>query len=216
MAFVETTIKKKWVGVPERISLWEKNFFSDHNCADNSHVLDRAIPRPGFCFTDFVNDIHAVDNLSKDRVFGIEVVVVNKVDKELAPPGIGAGICHGDRAPVIPVAFCELIFYYVTRPAPPGAGGVASLDHKSIDDPVEDHAIIIPFLNKRFKVARGDGHISSEGNGDIAHVRFKLYQFLGFGRWCHGYCPGRGCGLSCRWCGLRAPRTEDEPCNKEA
>ena len=189
---------------------------SDHNGTDDCNVCNRAVICICLHLCNFIDYIHTFNNRTKDRVFCIQEVVVNKVDKELAPPGIGAGICHGDRAPVIPVAFCELIFYYVTRPAPPGAGGVASLDHKSIDDPVEDHAIIIPFLNKRFKVARGDGHISSEGNGDIAHVRFKLYQFLGFGRWCHGDCPGRGCGLSCRWCGLRAPRTEDEPCNKEA
>ena len=177
-----------------------KNYLLDHHCTDNGDVLDRAVPGSGFCFADFVNDIHALDHFPKDRVFGIEMVVVNKVDEELAPPGIGAGVCHGDCPPIIPVIFRELIIYLVARPTHAGAGRITSLDHESINDPVEDHTVVIAFLHERFKVPCGDRHSRVERNSDITHIRFELYQFLSFGGWCHRYCPGRCCGLFCCGC----------------
>jgi hypothetical protein len=183
---------------------------------DNGDVLDRAIPGSGFCFADFVNDIHTLDHFPKDRVFGIEMVVVDEVDEELTPSGIRAGVCHRDCTPGIPVVVRKLILDDVPGAAHAGAGRVAALDHKAINDPVEDYTIVKTFLHERFKVACGDGHGRIERNSDIAHVRLELYQFLRFSRRCHRYCPGRYCGQICRWSGLCAPCTENKTCNKDA
>jgi hypothetical protein len=204
------------MGCVKKLDAWSIKKSSDHHGTDNGDILDRAVTGSGFCFADFVNDIHTLDYFPEYGVFGIEVVVVNKVDKELAPPGIGAGVCHGDRTPCIPVAVRKLILDYVPGPAHSGAGRVAALDHKTIDDPVEDYTVVKAFLHERFKVSCGDGHGRIERNSDIPHVRLELYQFLRFGRWCHSYYPGRCCGLICRWSGLCAPCTENKTCNKES
>ncbi len=89
---------------------------SDHHGTDNGDVLDRAVTGSGFCFADFVNDIHTVDYFPEYWVFGIEVVVVNKVDKKLAPPGIGAGVCHGDSTRVFRLLFVNSSL--ITYPGP--------------------------------------------------------------------------------------------------
>ncbi len=66
-----------------------KKFILDHHCTDNSDILNRAVAGTGFCFADFVNNIHTLYHFPKDRVFGIEEVVVDKVDEELAAAVFG-------------------------------------------------------------------------------------------------------------------------------
>ena len=71
-----------------------------HPDADDLHRLDRSVALAGGIF-DPVNDIHAIDDLAKNRVPGraggkpVEIVVVHGVDKELGAPAIGlAGVGH--------------------------------------------------------------------------------------------------------------------------
>ena len=52
---------------------------------------------------------------------------------------------------------------------------VPFLDVKSIDDPMEDHAIIKAFFHECFKVVCGNRHIWCERDGYIAHVRLESY-----------------------------------------
>jgi hypothetical protein len=153
---------------------------SDDHGADYRNVLDWAIIRIGFYLGNFVNNVHAVDNLAKDRMFAVEEVVVDKIDEELTSSGIWPGVCHRDCTPIILVFVRKLVLDDITRPAPAGAGWITPLDHKSIDHPVEYYTVIIAFFNERFKIARGDGHVRSEGNCYRAHIRLKLYQFLCF------------------------------------
>jgi len=156
----------------------EKNFFSGHYSTDNRDVLDRTVVCAGLYTCDFINNVHPFNNFSEDRVLCIKEVISDKVDEELAPSGIGAGICHGDRSTVIPVVVCEFILDHVTGPTPACAGRVPTLDHKTIDDPVEDYTVVITFFHERFKVACCNGHGRVERYGDVAHVRLEFNQFL--------------------------------------
>jgi len=189
-------------------------FCSDHYCTDNGDILNRAVAGTGFCFTDLVNDIHAFHHVPKDRVFGIEEVVVDKVDEELGAPGVWSGIRHRDCTPVVPVGVRELILDHVTGSAPARAGRVATLQHKPVDDPVEDHAVIEAFFHERFKVARSDGHSRIERQGDVTHVRFEPDQFLFLCCWCHGSGSSRSSG-GCLRRRLGAPCSYQEGCKKE-
>ncbi len=110
----------------------EKRFsFQTITSMDNGDILDGAIVCAGLYTGNFINNVHPLNNLPEDRVFCVEEVIVDKVDEELAPPGVGAGVCHGDRTPVIPVVFRELILDRVTGSAHAGAGRVTALDHKT-------------------------------------------------------------------------------------
>ncbi len=121
---------------------------SDHYSPDYGDILDRTVVCIGLHVGNLVYYIHTFNNLAKNRVFAVQEVVVDKVDEKLAAPGIRAGICHGDCTPVIPVVLRELILDLVPRIAHAGAGRIPTLDHKSVDDPVEDYAVVIPFLHK--------------------------------------------------------------------
>ncbi len=163
-------------GVVNKKMIPKKN--SDHYSPNDRDILNRAITCIGFCLRNFINNVHTFCNLPENRVLAVEEVVINKIDEELASPRIGAGICHRDRSPVIPVVVCEFVLDHVTWTAPAGASRVPSLNHKSIDDPMEDHAVIKAFFHECFKVACGNGHIWCECDGDVAHVRFEPYHFL--------------------------------------
>jgi hypothetical protein len=143
--------------------------------------FDRTITRTRFHLTHLINHIHPFNHFTKNRVLAIEEVVIDEVDKELGTPGIGTGVCHGDGPAIVPVTGWEFIRYRVTRAAATGPGRVASLNHETVDNTVEDYTVIVAFLYKSLKIARGDGHIVSKGNPDRAHVRFERY---GFSCWC--------------------------------
>ncbi len=97
---------------------------SDHYSPDYGDILDRAVVCIGFHFGNPVYHVHTFNNLPKNRVFAVQEVVIDKVDEKLAAPGIRAGICHGDRPTVIPVALRELILDLVPGPAHAGAGWI--------------------------------------------------------------------------------------------
>jgi hypothetical protein len=69
----------------------------------NFNFLDWTVPRAGFGLANLVNHIHPFDNPAKGRVLPIEEVVVDEVDKELGPAGIGARVSHGDGPAIVPV-----------------------------------------------------------------------------------------------------------------
>ena len=93
--------------------------------------------------------------------------------KNWEPPGIRAGIRHGDRSPVVPVTRGELILYHVTGSAATGTVRIAALDHESIDDTVEDNAIVETLFYQGLEIACCDGHVGSKGDNDGAHGGFK-------------------------------------------
>lgn len=105
---------------------------------------------PGLDHLDPVHDVHALDDLTEDRVavaigLGvIEIVIVIHVDKKLGRRRIGiGGAGHGDGALVIPETVLGLV-----DDGRPGLlllhafGESPALDHEAVDDPVEDGAVV--------------------------------------------------------------------------
>ena len=126
---------------------------------------------------DLVDDVHSGGDGSEHGVRGgrpgvllVEVGVVDGVDKELAASGVGAaGVGHGDGAPDVGVALPELVLDGVSGSAHAGSGGVPALDHESVDDPVEDDAVVEALLRQFHEVAGGDGHVIVHLDLDVAH-----------------------------------------------
>ena len=78
----------------------------------------------GFGLADFVDDVHAFDNLPEDRVLAVEEVVVDEVDEKLQTAGVGTCVCHREGAPIVPVVGSKLVLDRIAGSALPGAGGV--------------------------------------------------------------------------------------------
>jgi len=162
----------------EKTPAYLKKDRSDHYGTDDRNILNRAVAGTGFCFTDLVNYIHTFHHVPKDRVFGIEEVVVYKVNEELGSPGVRSGICHRDCTPVVPVGVRELVLDRVAGSTHAGARRIAALQHETIDDTVEDHAVIESFFHERFEITCSYRHGGIESNGNITHVGLEPDQFL--------------------------------------
>jgi hypothetical protein len=91
------------VGTQKKDGLSDKKN-SDHHSTDDGDVLKWPISRTGLNFSDFIDYIHPFNDFAKDGVFCIQEIITDEIDKELASPGVWAGVCHGDRTPVIPIA----------------------------------------------------------------------------------------------------------------
>jgi hypothetical protein len=155
----------------------EKDRLNHHGTGDRD-ILDRAIAWTGLYLADLIDNIHTFHHIPKDRVLCVKEVVVYKVDEELGSPGIRTGIRHRDGTAVVPVFWSELILDLISGIAHAGARRIATLKHKPVDDPVEDHAVIEAFFHERFEIACGYGHSGIESNGNVSHVRLEPDQFL--------------------------------------
>ena len=68
------------------------NEVSDHFGADDSDIPERPVSAGltvGLYFRYRINHIHPPDHFTEDRVFYIQVIIVDEVDKELGPPVSG-------------------------------------------------------------------------------------------------------------------------------
>lgn len=79
-------------------------------------------------------------------------------DEKLAPIGVASGIGHGEGS----LDMSEFRYEFVvefravdTLATHPGTGWITSLDHEVPDDPVENHAIVIPFAGKSDEIGTG-------------------------------------------------------------
>lgn len=110
---------------------------------------------------DFVGDVEAFRNVPEYGVFIIQKVIVDGVDEELAPIGIGAGVGHGEGATVVFEIGVEDIIDLITgafvavAARSVGAFEVAALDHEVGDDAMEYGAVVF-FLFGEFDEVGGD------------------------------------------------------------
>ena len=124
----------------------------------------------------------------------VKEVVVHKVDEELAAAGVRAGVCHRDGAAIVFIAGRELVLYRVPRTSCAVPFRISALYHETVDDPVEDDAIVESLADKFLEVTRRDGHVGCKIDSDGTHIRFKPGNLPGRCWRCHGYGTHGGSG----------------------
>lgn len=143
-------------------------------------------------FADLAYDIHARDYFAEDGVavalrgfvFEVEECVVGSVDEELAGGGIRiAGTRHGDGA--------DGVFQAVVRFVVDGfvcgflgkiRGKAAALNHKAVDNAVEDGVVVKAFAGVADEVGDGFRRFGFvERQADVAHIGFDDSMCLGLG-----------------------------------
>jgi len=139
-------------------------------------------------FFDFVNDFLTTRDLTKNRVFAVEMGRGNVRDEELAAVGAGASVGHRQRADLVAVRVArEFVGEFVAGATASGSGRVAALDHKVGDDAVKTHAIIKAIACQKNEVVHGFGRVSGEKlHLDVARVGFEGRSVV-FGR-VDGHC----------------------------
>lgn len=136
----------------------------------------------GLDVSDPVHDVHSVDHFSEHRVCGggagivdVKEGVVHEIDEELGASGVGAGVGHGDGPADVGVSFPELVLDLVAGTSGTVALRIPSLDHETVDDPVEGESVVESLFGEFDEVACGDGHVVVHQKCDVAHVRMHLY-----------------------------------------
>src|SRR5512136_851495 len=182
---------------------------SEHGRLHDFHRCHRPVARIGLHPADLVHHIHPLHHLPEDRVLGVEVRVIHEVDEKLASPRVRAGVRHGDGPPDVPVVRGELVADGIPGATPAGARGIAALDHEVADDPVEDGPVVVSLAGEFREIARRDGHIGPEFEGDVTHGGLKPHELsLGWYGWCrHGRCPVLRLGAAC--CDDQRPDEEE-------
>ena len=129
----------------------------------HNHIKSRSVVVVGCNVGDLVNHFHALDNLAECRILTVQMRCVGVADEELG--GRAVLVCaasHGDYAAsvgesVLHTVSCEFTLDSVCRTTHACACGVAALDHKSLDNAVEDEPVVEAFLNKLCEVFHCDG-----------------------------------------------------------
>ena len=152
---------------------------------DDLPLLPGLVAHVGGCPLDLQDDLVTllVSAFTEHRVcrrrpgvVPVEIYVVGGVDEELAPAGVGpSGVGHGYGTSHIGVSLDELVLDLVPGSSHTCTGGVPSLDHESLYDPVEDNIVIESLLRQLDEVAGGDGHVVVHVQGDVAHVGVQDY-----------------------------------------
>ena len=108
------------------------------------HRVQRTVTTVGRHVTDRGTDILALGQHAEDRVVEIEVPDGSLGDEELAVIGVVGCLGHSYQAGSVVLQVDVVLVVEVTerRATGTGAGWVTALDHKVIDDPVEDRAVI--------------------------------------------------------------------------
>src|SRR5262245_13892332 len=115
----------------------------DLDCADDDRG-DGTIALVGRGAADSADYVHAIGHFSKHGVPIVEVGGRSQRDEELPAVGIRPSVCHGEDAGlVVPQLWMELVFERISRAADALAEWIASLNHESVDHPVEDYAVVI-------------------------------------------------------------------------
>lgn len=109
---------------------------------------------------EIVDNLHAVrSDLSEDGVRAVEPWGRGCVDEEeLAPVGIASGVGHRECSGDILEIGVEFVLEFAsvdTLPSPPSPGRISSLDHKVLNDAVEDNPVVVPLLGETDKIGAG-------------------------------------------------------------
>ena len=140
----------------------------------NDNIIHRAVTPICGHASDFHHNLLAgrVGDLTKDGVVVVEVRGGGDSDEELGAVRVPASVGHRQQERAVEGELrVELVLELVAGATHAGAGGIATLDHESSDDAVEDDTVIEVILGQLFKVGhRLRGMVSEQVNGDISMI----------------------------------------------
>ena len=96
-------------------------------------------------------------------------------DEKLTAVRVGSGVRHRKNSFRVVFQFwVKFIRKFVARSASSRAGGVAALNHESIDDAMENHAVVKFLLRELYEIVHGIGYLLFEQpDREVAHSGFK-------------------------------------------
>jgi len=175
-----------WAGGPLLFGFKQSKLF-DADFADN-HGFGRYILMETACrcfhFADFTDNVHAGSDFTENGIavalrgfaFEIQKVVVGRIDKELAGCGIRiAGARHGDGADIIfQAVVCFVVDGFIGGLLNHFLGKSAALNHKIVDNAVENRVVVKTFFGIIDKVCHGFRRFDFiQLQLDVAHIGFN-------------------------------------------
>mmetsp|Transcript_3679 Transcript_3679/g.6258 ORF Transcript_3679/g.6258 Transcript_3679/m.6258 type:complete len:270 (+) Transcript_3679:43-852(+) len=101
----------------------------------------------GGILLDLLDELVSLDDPSEDGVLLVEVGRGSEADEELGAVGVFAGVGHGEDSLVgvgePDLLVLKLLAVDAVASSPVLVGDVSSLRHESLDDPVEDVALVV-------------------------------------------------------------------------
>ena len=123
-------------------------------------MVERTIRGTSWRALDTFDDVEAEDDAAEDSVFGVEKIIVCRIDEKLGAISIRASIRHRDRPDFIVIIFMDLVIEFVSRISHSPlifalvifTIRIAALDHESGDDTMECGAVIKSALSELHKI----------------------------------------------------------------
>lgn len=118
---------------------------------------------------DFRDDIHAIGDLTENRVTVVEERGGRGGDEKLGAIGIRTGVCHGEDAGCVMAQFrMKLIGKLVAWAASSGFSGISTLKHEAFNHAVECHTVVVAALREIEEVGAGEGGLGGvKGGADV-------------------------------------------------
>lgn len=124
---------------------------------DDPDLLKRSVTRVGSRVSNPVNNIHAVDDLSKDSVLSVQVRRGSQSNEELAAVGGWTAVGHGQdtlaRVDERAVKFILKLAAVDGLSTTTSTGWVTTLNHEVGNDAVEDDAVVFACIGEAGKVS---------------------------------------------------------------
>ena len=121
-------------------------------------ILKGSVHHIGSNGSDAVNNVHTLYNVTECCVLSVKVLCILVYDEELRGSGVGVlCACHGNNTAnvgdgVVVTVHTELALDVLLGAAHAGACGVAALNHKAVNNSVEDKAVVEAFLSQLFEI----------------------------------------------------------------
>ena len=124
--------------------------------ADDLLIFDWFVASAFFHAFERIDDIHAVDDFTEDGVAHVEPRSRDGSNEELAAVGAWSCICHRQQTRAVKAVRADALVFKVFTPdrlaTTASASWVATLDHKLLDNTVENDAIVVAVFRVSAKV----------------------------------------------------------------
>lgn len=142
-----------------RLRKWMVIALFDDFSGDDLLIFNWTVARTFFDTLERVDCVHAIHNLSEDRVVHVQPWSSNSGYEKLATVGAWTGICHRKETWLVEFDIASALVFEVLAPdglaAAASAGWVATLDHEFFNDAVKDDSIVVAVLHMCGEVFAG-------------------------------------------------------------